>query len=218
MPELCGIPTVIPAKPTWPFDSRHAFDHLDHWEHAARREAYGSLKRKWEKWHDKVRYHYKFRTPAREVTNEDMAPVWKQWYLFRDLFLTLEGPNSDHPDIPCILEEHKSRLQTEQRKDEEREWAWNIEVARLAKLRKADTQCVPPKPTATELMLRRDQSKQAKRSNGVDYSKSKRQRQRDAIAKVEEEYSLSEGEDFWHVIPAVKQFDDDLQRKPAEYA
>ena len=69
--------------------------------------------------------------------------------------------------------------------------AWDAEIARIVALPKK--LAPPPRlaPSAEELARRRAQSAAAKKSNGVDYSMSKRQRQRvrDEESGDDDEYS-----------------------------
>jgi hypothetical protein len=69
--------------------------------------------------------------------------------------------------------------------------AWNAEMRRIAALPKKIAPPPHPAPSAQEMARRRAQSQTAKKSNGIDYSMSKRQRQRvrDDQSDDDSEYS-----------------------------
>ena len=153
-------------------------------------DLYDKLGREWRSWRI-LAYDFHFLNRRIPLTPAREDRIWQEWYDIRDSFLAYEGLDSDHPDIDSIVGDQKYRLQKLNWQRDQEDSAWGAEIARVVALPKKIAP--PPRvaPSAEELARRRAQSAAAKRSNGVDYSMSKRQRRnlKEEESKDDDEYA-----------------------------
>ena len=181
--------SVLGSCPRWPHRTLYVFDGLDQPQCWAK---YNEL------WHElylweRMVYIYYSKNPISNycIPSSMVNLIALERNNLRDLFLGFEGVNSLHPAIPSIIYDQKCRLAKDARMREQQDLIWSKEIARIAALPKEAVPPPKPTPSADELARRTAQSRAAKRSNGIDYSISKRARHklRDENSDVDDEYT-----------------------------
>ena len=181
------IPVAERKRPVWTHNPWRLFPGLSKDQ---RWETYAMLRGEWMGWKT-LTYRFHLFNSICPLTQAREDNIWQKWYDIRDAFLTYEGVDSDHPDIPSIIHQQKGRLRKLYWQRNQEALAWDAEMVRIAALPKKIAPPPRPAPSTQEMARRRAQSQATKKSNGIDYSISKRQRQRlrDERSDEEDEYS-----------------------------
>ena len=178
--------------PKWKHRPDKVFHQLTQQERWSR---YDELFRELGVWENEL-YAYHERNPYSNYRIPECVKtrIQLERYDLRDAFLAIEGPNSSHPAISSILYEHECRKKKRAMDADCSKWAWDLELKRIASLPRDPVRAKNSAPSIEELHRRRIQSQLAKRSNGIDYSKSKRQRQSERVVFDDEDYECSPGD------------------------